>query len=145
MILGAFGGPQLIIIVVYFLFIIGLITVNVFYLINLSETLKEVDESRRKVPTSNVWLMLIPLFNLVYPFILYPRVSESLNEEFEYRGLPKEGDFGKSLGTAMGILSLVSIIPFIGFLCLIAYIIILVIYWQKMSGYKQLLRNNKML
>lgn len=135
------GGFQLILVLVSFLFILGLLIVNIFYLINLSETLKEVDDSRRKVPASNVWLMFIPLFNLVYPFILYPKVSESLNEEFEHRGLSKDGDFGKSLGITMGVLSLVSIIPIIGYLCLIAYIVILVIYWKKMSGYKQLLRN----
>lgn len=145
MILAVFGAPQLILILVSFFLLIGLLIMNILHLINLSDTLKEVDYSRRKVPASNVWLMFIPIFNLIYPFILYPKISESLIAEFDNRGLPRDGDFGKSLGITMGVLSLVSIIPFIGYLSLIGYIVILIIYWQKMSRYKQLLRKNKML
>ncbi len=136
MILGVFGAWQLIAIV----FVLGLILLNVFYLLNLQDTLKEVGESRRQVPPSNVWLMFIPLFNLIYPFILYPKICDSVKAEFEYRGMNSKGDFGKGIGITLPILSLVSIIPYLGVLASIGHLVFFIIFWSKTAGYKNQLR-----
>ena len=44
--------------------LIGL-AIAILFLLNLQNVLKEVDSKNREVPDSNVWLMLIPLFNVV--------------------------------------------------------------------------------
>lgn len=138
MILGIFGPAQLLVI----LLIIGLILVNVFYLLNLQDTLKEIGESRRQVPPGNVWLMFIPVFNLIYPFILYPKVCDSLREEYAYRGIEKSGDFGRGLGITLPILSLISIIPYLGILASLGHFIVLIVFWTQMAGYKNELRRS---
>lgn len=133
MILGVFGPFQ----AIFILFIIiGAILLNVFYLLNLQNTLKEVDPSRRKVAPSNVWLMFIPLFNIVYGFILYPNISDSVKAEYIYRGLPMDGDFSRSLGITMAALSIATILPYIGILIALANLVIFIIFWTKMAGYK---------
>ena len=56
----------------------GAILVAVFYLLNLQNLLKQITPANRQVEPGNVWLMFIPLFNIIYPFILYPKITDSV-------------------------------------------------------------------
>lgn len=140
MILAVLGPYQIFLI----LFIIGAIILNVFYLLNLQNTMKEVGAARQQVSPSNVWLMFIPLFNLIYPFILYPKISDSVKAEYSFRGMTPDGDFAKNIGVAMPILGLASLLPYIGTIAAIANIILLILFWGKMSSYKNRLKETPM-
>ncbi len=114
----------------------GLLTVAILYLLNLQNLLKQVGQERQLVPPTNVWLMFIPFFNIIYPFILYPRICDSIKAEFEYRGMQEAGDYGRGIGIAMPILGLCGIIPFLGALAGLANFVLFIIFWVKMAGYK---------
>lgn len=73
---------------------------------------------------------------MIYPFILYPRISDSIKNEYQTRGIIKAGDFSKQLGLAMPILALCGVIPVVGALAALANLVILIMYWVKMSEYK---------
>lgn len=118
------------------------IVVAVFYLMNLQNLLKEIKAHNRTVEPGNVWLMFIPIFNYIYGFILYPKISESLKNEMEERGIGEAGDYGKNLGITMPILNLVGFVPFIGSLAGLANLVIFIVYWVKMAGYKTKLQAN---
>ena len=112
------------------------ITIMVFYLKNLSDLLKQISPSNRQVEPNNVWLMFIPFFNLVYPFILYPKVCDSTKAEYMSRGLTSEGDFSKGIGITIPILGLVSMIPVIGGIASLGNLILFIVFWVKTAGYK---------
>jgi hypothetical protein len=131
-----------IVLVFYLVFLGGIIALAVMYLLNLQNLLKEIDPANRKVEPGNVWLMLIPLFNIVYPFILYPNISDSLKKEFESRGIPEQGDYYRSIGITMPILGLCGIIPVLGILAAIANLVLWIMYWVKMSEYKNKLKTS---
>lgn len=116
--------------------VIAALVVGILYLLTLQNLLNRVKPENRAVSPGNVWLLLIPIFNWIYPFILYPKISESVSKEFQSRGLPADGDFGKGLGITMPILTLCGIIPVIGALAGIGNLVIWIIYWVKMSKYK---------
>ena len=117
--------------------VIAALVVGILYLLTLQNLLNRVKPENRTVSPGNVWLLLIPIFNLIYPFILYPKIAESVSKEYQSRGLPADGDFGKGLGITMPILSLCGIIPFIvGPLAGLANLVIWIIFWSKMSKYK---------
>lgn len=122
--------------------ILGMVLVFVLYLLNLQNALKEVSEKNREVPPANVWLMFIPLFNIIYPFILYPRICDSIKKEYASRGLEEQGDFGRSIGITMPILSLCNLIPVLGALAGIANFVLLIVFWVKIAGYKEKLRTS---
>ncbi|MDG1333303.1 MAG: hypothetical protein P8P74_13290 [Crocinitomicaceae bacterium] len=136
----AFQGPALIFVI---LLIIGAIVLNVLYLLNLQNTMKQVGEPRRQVPPANVWLMFIPLFNIIYPFILYPKICDSVKAEYVHRGLPMQGDFARSIGVTMPILTLVGIVPVIGPLASLAGFVLFIIFWSKTAGFKNYLIRNQ--
>ena len=116
--------------------VIAALVVGILYLLTLQNLLNRVKPENRTVSPGNVWLLLIPIFNWIYPFILYPKISESVAKEFQSRGLPADGDFGKGLGITMPILTLCGIIPVIGALAGLANLVIWIIFWAKMSKYK---------
>src|SRR5580700_10210960 len=112
----------------------------IFYLLTLQTALERCSAEARTTSPGMVWLMLIPLFNLIWNFILVGDVSRSLRNEFNRRGTQGlEADPGKSIGLAMCILAPCGIIPGIGFLSAIAGFICWIIYWVKISGYSRLL------
>lgn len=120
----------------------GVILIAVFYLMNLQNLLKEITPSNRQVEPGNVWLMFIPLFNIIYPFILYPKITDSVKLEMESRGLAETGDYGRGIGIALPVTGLCGIIPVIGILASLANLVLFILFWVKMAGYKNTLKNS---
>jgi hypothetical protein len=137
--LALFTGPFLI---VLFLIIAVSLLVSILYLLTLQNVMKQVSPKNQDVPPVNVWLMFIPFFNIIYPFILYPRICDSIKKEYSLRGLQESGNFGRSIGIAMPILSLCAIIPVLGVLAAFTNIVLFIIFWSKMGGYKATLIQN---
>lgn len=135
------AGLFIVIVFFYLILLGGVITVAVLYLKNLQDTLKECDVKNQQVPPGNVWLMFIPLFNLIYPFILYPKISESLKREFESRGNPQQGDYGRSLGITLPILGVCGIIPILGIFAGMGNLVVFIIFWVKMAELKNKLKS----
>ncbi len=125
------SGPELIII---FFLLISLIPL-IFFLLTLQKCLERCDPLSRAMNPSQVWLMLIPFFNLIWQFIVVSRIATSLDNEFKRRNIIKEPNPGKSLGIAWCVLGLCSIIPTIGTVIFIIGLICWIVYWTKIASY----------
>ena len=116
----------------------------VFYLITMQNTFNEVSPENRKMEAGLVWLTLIPLFGLVWQFIIVNRMADSLKLEFAKRNIKDVEDRpGISLGLTFCILFACSIIPLLGFLTGIAGLICWIVYWVKINGFKVKLQQNR--
>jgi hypothetical protein len=110
---------------------IGVIIMWIFYLITLSQCLKQCAPHNQRMAPGEVWMVLIPLFGIVWHFIMIGRIADSLAAEFRTRGVqPAEDRPGYNTGLTALILLLV---PFAG----IVGLVFLGIYWKKMSEYKK--------
>jgi len=118
------------------------LVVAILYLLTLQNTLKEVSQENRLVPDSNVWLMLIPLFNIFYAFYLYPKLCDSIKNEFEARDLAVKGDYGKTLGLVMATMGIIGFIPELPAIFSLANIVVFIVFWVKIHGYKTKLMNS---
>ena len=140
LILGMLGGLGASEIIVVFVVLLLLILPRILYLVTLQKTLEKISPENRAIPPSNVWLELIPLFNLVWQFLNVINISDSLKKEFESKGIKTdEPRPAYSIGIAFCVLSCCSIIPFLGFLAAIAGLICWIIFWVKVSNYKNML------
>lgn len=61
--------------------LIALMVPYVLFLITCQRLLEQVSPENRRMPPGNVWLMLIPVFNMVYNFIMNARMSDSIRAE----------------------------------------------------------------
>ncbi len=87
-----------------------------------------------------VWLTLIPLFGLVWQFIVVLNIAKSLKAEFDRLGIPNtEPAPGQTIGLATCVLNCCIFIPLLGGLIGIAGLIVWIIYWAKIANYSKLL------
>src|SRR4051812_29145472 len=102
-----------IVLVVFLLFAV----VQIFYLLTLSRTLAAIRPEFRTVQPGQAWLGMIPIFHLIWPFIINKKVADSIKADLEDRGVESTGDYGKQLGGIYPALRIAGNIPVVGILC----------------------------
>jgi hypothetical protein len=122
--------------------LIGLVitlVVTIFFILTLQKALNRCSPENRAMPAGQMWLLLIPIFNLVWNFFVVLNMAKSLGAEFTKRGIAAEPEPGKTLGLAYAIVAAASIviswIPCVGSLAGIAIIVLWIMYWVKIHGY----------
>jgi hypothetical protein len=123
------------------------LVVVIFFLISLSKALHRCHPRNRTMEPGQVWLNLIPLFNIVWQFVTVNRVADSLRNEFYDRRWDRgDTDYGRGVGTVycvlnpvVGVLNAASnvepvlalvVVP----LALVA-LICFIIYWVKIANF----------
>ena len=140
--LGIIGPQELIIISMVLLIPLSLIPL-IFYLLTIQNTLYAISSENRKMQPGQVWLSLIPLFGLVWQFIIVNRLADSLKDEFVSKNIKIDEERpGIGIGLAYCILFACSVIPFVGFVTVIGGLICWIIYWSKINDYKIKLKQN---
>lgn len=140
-----FFGGFIIILVIALIFTAGMIAVYVFYLLTLSRTLALCHPQTRTMNPGEVWMVFIPLFGLVWHFIVIDRLADSLAAEYRNRRLPlNEARPGYQLGLWALILPLCSFIPILGILTAVTGLVFLIMYWNRISAYKKELELHNM-
>ncbi len=132
--MGRLGLTEIILILI----VLGIMIIpQIFYLITLQKTIKQVSVENQKIQPNQVWLTLIPLFGLIWQFIMVNRVALSLQAEFKKRNINiVEEKPGYFIGLTYCTLFCCSIIPVLGVLAGIGGLVCWVIYWVKINNYK---------
>src|SRR5258705_1620639 len=77
--LGVLGAQEIILII---LIVFGIFLIPwIFFLITQQNTLKAIHPQNRTMPPGQVWLQLIPLFNLAWHFVVVTRISDSIRRQ----------------------------------------------------------------
>jgi protein-S-isoprenylcysteine O-methyltransferase Ste14 len=72
----------------------------------LSSWVKRIPEEHRKLGPGSVWLLMIPLFSILWNFLVYPRISDSFESYFRSKG--DSTSTGRGMSLAYCILALAS-------------------------------------
>ena len=107
----------------------------IFYCLTLQKALNRCSPENRAMNPGMVWLLLIPLVNFVWNFMVVLNVSKSLGAEFQKRGMAEDPLPGKTLGLTMAILICCGVIPIVGFVGSLGGLVCWIIYWVKIAGY----------
>jgi hypothetical protein len=141
-------------ILILFIFLATIVLI-VLFLSTLSNALKQIKPIHREIEPGEVWLLLIPIFNLIWSYVVVIRLSDSVQKEFNSRNLGKETSYG--VGLAYSILSSIQALsifmPAVGFIFLMQYSIFLgwcwiaqlicgITYWVRVSNIKSILQNS---
>lgn len=116
------------------------IALAIMYLLTLQNTLKLVSQHNRKMAPGEVWLVFIPLFGIVWNFIMIGKIADSLRAEFDERNIvvPEQRP-GHGIGIASASLNVAGIVPGIGPLLSLAGMVCWIIYWVKIAEFKKML------
>lgn len=130
--------------------LVGLV-IAVLYLLTLYRALAKVAPHNRLMEPGLVWLSLIPLFNVIWAFIIASRLPDSLRNEFREQGRDDGTDYGKGIATtnavigvlSMGISLASNVLPpdvrgmtgcAQGPLGLVS-LVLFIVFWVKIAGY----------
>jgi len=114
-----------------------ILAIHIVFLLNLSKCLQQVRPRNRDMEPGQVWLELIPIFGVVWKFIVINRVASSLKREYRDRRWSSRGeDFGQSIGMSYCICSVTSWIPYLGGFFGIGGLVCYIVYWVKIAGYR---------
>lgn len=112
----------------------------IFYILTLQKALERCAVTSRTMQPAMVWLLLVPLFNMIWNFFVVLALARSLSNEFARRAMPSpEAEPGQSIGMAMCICTCCGIIPLLGLLTSLAAMVLWIMYWIKIAGYSQAL------
>jgi hypothetical protein len=115
------------------------IVIGIFYCLTLQKALSRCSPQNRTLSSGLVWLYLIPVFNLIWHFVIVINLAKSLHAEFVMRNIAEEQSPGQGVGLATCILNAVGIftgfIPFVGWVVGVAGFICWIIYWIKIAGF----------
>src|SRR5690606_18534680 len=115
------------------------------YARTVQRLLKEIAPENRFMEPVQAWLVLIPLFNVYWNFVIAARVANSLNNEFFDRKIAEEEDPGRHAGVRYAVLFLLAHIPVPGIIELtfsLLSLVYFIAYWVKLSNFKLLLEDH---
>lgn len=139
-----------------FLLLMIFIIPSVFFLLTQQRTLELIRPAIRRMRPGLVWLQFIPIFGLIWQFIVISRISDSIRNELntpaddsifaedvnfiDFRptfnvGISYAFSFCLSLMTSGLIKNLTSLVA----------LILWIIYWVQLSGYKKKLKERALL
>lgn len=101
--------------IVFLLLVLALgavaIVVYCLYLHTLQNAVRSVTPPARKLTPGSVWLMLIPVVNLWYSFVLVRKLADSFEADLLRRGQSVTGKPTYALGVAMSVLQILYLVP----------------------------------
>ena len=121
---GMVGG--LVCVGLYVALLVGLVIVQIFYLLSMSRALKAVAPRNRTMEPGQVWFVFIPIAGIIFAIMMLFKIPESIKNEYEDRGLRGDGDYGKTLA----LWYLITM-----FLCGPVGLVLWIMFWLKINSY----------
>ena len=102
----------------------------------LHSALARVPPEHRTMSPGLVWLLLIPLFGIVWNFFVFLRIPESYKSYFTAQGRTDVGDCARGVGMWYAICGALSFVPCLSYLAGPAALVLLIIFLVKVLGLK---------
>jgi hypothetical protein len=128
--------------------LLAFIVLGVFFLLTQYRTLEAIRPENRRMRSGQVWLQMIPLFGLIWQFIVINRIADSICEAlnsptgdsiFAENFVPSNERPTYAIGLAYAICFCVSFLPIYSIrnAASLAGVIFWIIYWVKLAKYKR--------
>lgn len=93
--------------------------------------LSRIPEQHRKQNPGLAFLLIIPLFSVIWAFFVHPRVADSLKSYYDSLGAHQYGDCGRSLALWLCICSVCVFVPFLGMFAGLATLVLLILFYVR--------------
>ncbi len=107
------------------------LAINIAICILLHVVQSRVPAEHQKISPPAIWLLLIPIFGLVWNFFVFQRIPESYKSYFDSVGDPVVGDCGKGVGLWFAISAACTIVPCLNYIAGPASLVLLIIFLVK--------------
>lgn len=105
---------------------------------------QRIPPQHRQMEPWQAWLLLIPLFNVVWNFFVFPKLAKSYQSYFAEQGRTDVGDCGEKIGLWFAICYAVCVIPCVNYVAGPAALVLLIIFLVKALNLKGQIPEEKM-
>lgn len=130
-------GPDLLLASMAFFFFFFGIAVQVLVCSILYSCLQAVPPQFRRQTPGSSYLLLIPIFNLVWNFVIFLAVAGSYQDYFAHQGRTTMADCARSVALAYCVCGIFLIVPVLNILAAVPALILLIITLVKFWDIKQ--------
>ena len=123
------GGPELAILLAFFFFILVIGTaIQAVAAWFVSTALRRLPPEHQLMKPEQAWLLLIPIFNLFWNFVICTKAPRSFKSFYDSQGRTDVGDCGYGVGLAYAICSVASAAPIVICLAGPASLVLLILF-----------------
>jgi hypothetical protein len=116
----------------------------IFFLLTLYRTAEQISIENRRLAAAQVWLLLIPLFNLIWMFVVINKLATSIKQECDRLNISySQPTPTKDIGNIYALLAIASVMPVIGFFFGLGAFVCWIIYWTQVAGFRKKFIENK--
>lgn len=127
-----------------FVFLLVFLVPYIFFLLTLYRTAEQISIENRRLAPAQVWLLLIPLFNLFWMFVVINKLANSIRQECDRLNISySQPTPTKDIGNIYALLAIASLMPVIGFFFGLGALICWIIYWTQVARYRKQFIENK--
>lgn len=121
--------------------VVGMTTiVKFFYIKTLIATNKLILPRNKQIQNNELYFSLIPIFGLIWDFIVVDKISTSIGYEFREKRIVASEEFpGKTIGILYCALYIATLVPLFGVIFMFASLCFWIAYWIKINDCKKIL------
>lgn len=112
----------------------------IFFCLTLQNLLKAIQKENRAMEPGMVWLLLIPILNWIWTFVVVINISKSIHAEYKSRNMEIEEKPLLNLGLVFAISGICNFIPYLKYIAWLVGLISFIMYWIKANEYKNKIR-----
>lgn len=112
---------------------LAILAAFIYLLYLLYSAQQKVPAEHRKMDPPMIWLVLVPLFGIVWNFFVAIRVSDSFKSYFASIGRPEVGETEKMIGLGWAIAVACCVIPCVNLLALPVALVLMVLFVLKIN------------
>ena len=141
------GNPEdaialIVMLVLTAIIVVVAIAVWAFILYTYYSALNSIPAQFRTMEPWQVFLLLIPCFNIIWLFFVVQKIPESFRNYFHAIGDHSRGDCGAGIGLWYAILTIVSAIPLVNYISVFPTLILMVMFVVKMWQLKGVVQSS---
>lgn len=129
---------------IFFMIFVAFVVALVMYLIVCTLLFlgyNPLPEKYKQMPAWQVFLLLIPLFNLFWNFRVFTAIPDSYRAYFESQGRTDQGDCGRSIGMFVAVSVILSMIPCLNYIASWAALVLIIVFLVKLFNMKSLINS----
>lgn len=111
----------------------------VLFIRSIHQLFENASPESRTIEPIMTWLLMIPIFNFVWMFVVLKSVQQLLYQELRLRNLEFKGDSLYNIGLVLAISNIFVLFPYIRWITIPTSLILFIIYWRQILKYKTLL------
>ena len=143
----------------YPLLVVGLIFLipYIFFLLSQYNILKVIQPDNRLMQPFEVWFQLVPVFGLIWQFVVVGRIADSIRNEYQsqkdisFLGMG-DGELLENINNRVTystgfwycVMVCCSLIPVLGFITGIGALVLWITYWRQLIKHKEIIQQSNL-